>query len=60
MISLGGPLEETDILMNEVLFKQLNNLKTEQRNPNTQDIDLDDALNIAKKLIMKTKRLQRQ
>ena len=50
MISLGGPLEETDILMNEALFKQLNNLKTEQRNPNTQDIDLDDALNIAKKI----------
>ena len=50
MISLGGPQEETDILMNEVLFKQLNNLKTEQRNPNTQDIDLDDALNIAKKI----------
>ena len=50
MISLGGLQEETDILMNEVLFKQLNNLKTEQRNPNTQDIDLDDALNIAKKI----------
>ena len=50
MISLGGPQEETDILMNEVLFKQLNNLKTEQCNPNTQDIDLDDALNIAKKI----------
>lgn len=50
MLSLGGPQEETDILMNEVLFKQLNNLKTEQRNPNTQDIDLDDALNIAKKI----------
>ena len=50
MISLGGPQEETDILMNEVLFKQLNNLKTEQRNPNTQDIDLDDAFNIAKKI----------
>ena len=50
MISLGGPQGETDILMNEVLFKQLNNLKTEQRNPNTQDIDLDDALNIAKKI----------
>tara|TARA_B100000575_G_scaffold294612_1_gene312190 strand:- start:3630 stop:4547 length:918 start_codon:yes stop_codon:yes gene_type:complete len=36
--------------MNELLFKQLNNLKTEQLNPNTQDIDLDDALNIAKKI----------
>ena len=36
--------------MNEVLFKQLNDLKTEQRNPNTKDIDLDDALSIAKKI----------
>ena len=36
--------------MNELLFKQLNDLKTEQRNPNTKDIDLDDALSIAKKI----------
>ena len=36
--------------MNEVLFKQLTDLKTEQRNPNTQDIDLDDALSIAQKI----------
>ena len=36
--------------MNEVLFKQLNDLKTEQRNPNAKDIDLDDALSIAKKI----------
>jgi N-acetylmuramic acid 6-phosphate etherase len=36
--------------MDQHLFNQLNKLNTEQRNPDTLDIDLADALTIAKKI----------